>query len=114
MNDIAAQRESLFDDASGLVAIGEIEEAVKLYRKCVELDSQFFEGWHALGMALLRSGNVKEAIGAGMMATTLHPNDLLAWTALSQMYVKNGQIAEAEDAKGKARILSLGGKVVKE
>jgi hypothetical protein len=29
------------------------------------------------------------------------------------MYVRNGQIAEAEDAKGKARILSLGGKVVK-
>lgn len=114
MNDIAAQRDNLFDDASGLVAIGEIEEAVKLYRRCVELDREFFEGWHALGMALLRSDNVKEAIGAGMMATTLRPNDLLAWTALSQMYVKNGQIAEAEDAKGKARILSLGGKVVKE
>ena len=68
----------------------------------------------ALGMALLKTGNTKEAIGAGLMATTLKPNDLLAWTALSQMYVKNGQIAEAEDAKGKARILSLGGKVVKE
>jgi Flp pilus assembly protein TadD len=49
-----------------------------------------------------------------MMATTLRPNNLLAWTALSQIYVKSGQIAEAEDAKGKARILSLGGKVVKE
>ena len=53
-------------------------------------------------------------IGAGLMATTLKPNDLLAWTGLSQMYVKAGQIAEAEDAKGKARILSLGGKVVKD
>jgi hypothetical protein len=30
------------------------------------------------------------------------------------MYVANHQIAEAEDAKGKARILSLGGKVVKD
>ncbi|MGD9745673.1 MAG: hypothetical protein AB7V57_04905, partial [Verrucomicrobiales bacterium] len=57
---------------------------------------------------------LKEAIGAGLMATTLRPNDLLAWTALSQMYVKGGQIAEAEDAKGKARILSLGGRVVRE
>jgi cytochrome c-type biogenesis protein CcmH/NrfG len=47
------------------------------------------------------------------MATTLRPNDLLAWTALSQMYVRNKQIAEAEDAKSNARILSLGGKVVK-
>ena len=54
------------------------------------------------------------AIGAALMATTLKPNDILAWTALSQMYVKNGQIAEAEDAKGRARIFSLDGKVVRD
>ncbi len=113
MSDTSVQRDSIFDDASGLVAIGEIEGAVVLYRRCVALDPQFADGWHALGMSLLKTGNIKEAIGAGMMATTLRPNDLLAWTALSQMYVKNGQIAEAEDAKGKARILSLGGRVVK-
>ena len=107
-------RDALYDDASGHVALGELEEAVSLYRQSVELDPQFFDGWHALGMALMKTGSLKEAIGAGLMATTLRPNDLLAWTALSQMYVKNGQIAEAEDAKGKARILSLGGKVVKE
>lgn len=106
-------RDALYDEASGLVAVGDIEEAVTLYRRCVELDPQFFDGWHALGMALMKSGSIKEAIGAGLMATTLNPNDLLAWTALSQMYVKDGQIAEAEDAKGKARILSLGGKVVR-
>src|SRR3954463_11075834 len=111
--DSAAQRDALFDEASGCVALGELEEAVKLYRQCVALDSQFFDGWHALGMALMKTGHIKESIGAGLMATTLHPNDLLAWTALSQMYVKDGQIAAAEDAKGKARILSLGGKVVK-
>ena len=108
-----SDRDALYDEASGLVAVGELEQAVGLYRRCVEIDPQFFDGWHALGMALMKSGNVKEAIGAGLMATTLDPNDLLAWTALSQMFVKNGQIAEAEDAKGKARILSLGGKVAK-
>ena len=107
----SAQRDALYDEASGLVAIGELEEAVKLYRQTVEIDAGFFDGWHALGMALMKSGSIKEAIGAGLMATTINPNDLLAWTALSQMYVKNGQIAEAEDAKGKARILSLGGRV---
>ena len=94
--------------------MGEIDDAVPLYRRCVELDADFFDGWHALGMTLLKKGEVKEAIGAGLMATTLKPNDLLAWTSLSQMYVSNGQIAEAEDAKGKARILSLGGKVQKD
>ena len=105
--------DDLLDEASGHVALGELEEAVRAYRRCVELDPQCFDAWHALGMSLMKTGQMKEAIGAGLMATTLQPNDLLAWTALSQMYVKNGQIAEAEDAKGKARILSLGGRIVK-
>jgi len=106
--------EALCDEATGDVAVGDLEAAVAKYRQAVAVDPGYFEAWHALGMALMKCDQLKEAIGAGLMATTLRPNDLLAWTALSQMYVKNGQIAEAEDAKGKARILSLGGKVVRE
>lgn len=105
--------DTLFDDANGHLAVGEIEEAIGLYRRCVELDPDFFDGWHALGMALLKSGQVKEAIGCGLKSVTLKPNDLLAWTSLSQMYVRDGNIPEAEAAKGNARILSLGGKVVR-
>lgn len=106
--------ENLFDDANGHLAVGEIEEAIVLYRRCVALDPEFFDGWHALGMALLKSGHVKEAIGCGLQAVTLRPNDLLAWTGLSQMYVRDGNIPEAEAAKGNARILSLGGRVVRD
>ena len=108
-----ADLQELFDDANGHLALGELDEAVILYRRCVELDPEFFDGWHALGMALLKTGKVKEAIGCGLQAVTLKPNDLLAWTSLSQMYVRDGNIPEAEAAKGNARILSLGGKVVK-
>ena len=108
------EAQDLFDDANGCVALGDLDDALPLLRRCVELDPTFFDGWHALGMVLMKVGQIKEAIGAGLMATTLRPNDLLAWTALSQMYVQDKQIAEAEDAKGKARILSLGGKVVKD
>lgn len=108
------ERDTLFDDANGCLALGDLEEAGALYRRCVALDSAFFDGWHALGMCLLKLGEVKEAIGCGLQATTLRPNDLLAWTSLSQMYVRDGQIGEAEFAKGNARILSLGGKVVKD
>ena len=105
--------QDLFDDANGHLAVGEFEEAVALYRRCVAMDAEFFDGWHALGMALLKTGHVKEAIGCGLQSVTLQPNDLLAWTSLSQMYVRDGNIPEAEAAKGNARILSLGGKVVK-
>jgi len=108
------EKQELFDDANGDLAVGDLDAAVEKYRRCVEIDPEFFDGWHALAMALLKSDHVKEAIGAGLQATTLRPNDLLAWTSLSQMYVQDGQIAEAEDAKSNARILSLGGKVAKD
>ena len=104
----------LFDDASGDVAVGDLEAAVEKYRRCVQLDPAFFEGWHALGMALMRVGDLKGALGPALMATDLKPNDLLAWTALSQIYVKLGQIGEAETAKANARVLSLGGRIVKD
>ena len=106
--------QDLFDEANGHLALGELDEAVLLYRRCVELDPAFFDAWHALGMALLKTGNVKEAIGCGLQSVTLKPNDLLAWTSLSQMYVRDGNIPEAEAAKANARILSLGGKVVRD
>lgn len=107
------QRDQLFDDASGDLAVGDIPAAIEKYRACVELDAQFFDGWHALGMALMKGGDLKEAIGAGLMATQLEPNDLLAWTSLSQMYMRDGQIKEAEAAKSNAAVLGLGGKIVK-
>lgn len=107
------QRDDLFDQANGDLAIGELEAAITGYRRCVELDPTFFDGWQALGMVLMKTDQLKEAIGCGLQAVTLEPNDLLAWTALSQMYVANGQIPEAEEAKQNATILGLGGKVLK-
>jgi Flp pilus assembly protein TadD len=104
----------LFDEANGNLAVGDLDAAAALYRQCVAQDPDFFDAWHALGMSLMKLGQIKEAIGCGLQATTLRPNDLLAWTALSQMYVRDGQIAEAEAAKGNARILSLGGKVLRD
>ncbi|MCX6847205.1 MAG: hypothetical protein NTU84_11775 [Verrucomicrobia bacterium] len=75
--------DTLFDEANGHLALGELV------------------------------GELREAIGCGLKAVTLRPNDLLAWTSLSQMYVRDGNIPEAESAKANARILSLGGKVVR-
>ncbi len=111
---MSEELQDLFDEANGDLAVGDLEAAVEKYRRCVELDPAFFDGWHALAMALMKTGKLKEAIGAGLQATTLQPNDLLAWTALSQMYVQDGQIGEAEVAKGNARILSLGGRIVRD
>ena len=101
----------LLDDASGCVAVGDLDDAAALFRKATELAPDCFDAWHGLGMVLMRSGDLKAALGAALMATDLRPNDLLAWTALSQVHVKLGNIADAEAAKANARILSLGGRV---
>lgn len=95
------------------LALGQLDEAEAAYRESVTANPEFFDGWQALAMTLLKLKKVKEAIGAGIQTTLLEPDDLLAWTGLSQMYVQDGQIAEAEAAKANARILSMGGKVSK-
>ncbi len=106
--------EDVFDAASGDIAVGDLEAAIEKYRRCVELDPDFFDGWHALGMALMKSGHLTEAIEAGVRSTQLRPNDQLAWSSLSLFYVRNHQIPEAEAAGVKARILGWGGKIVRE
>src|SRR5438105_4668357 len=65
--------DEIFDDANGDLAIGDLESAVEKYRCCVEIDPEFFDGWHALGMALMKLGRFPEAIEAGKRATELCP-----------------------------------------
>ena len=109
-----ATPDNIFDDASGDVAIGDLESAVEKYRRCVQLDPDFFDGWHALGMALMKLGRFEEAIDAGKRAVELRPNDQIGWTSLSLFYNRAGNIREAEAAGTKAKILSWGGKVAPE
>ncbi len=107
-------RDEIFDDANGDLAIGELESAIEKYRCSVELDPDFFDGWHALGMALMKVGRFTEAVEAGRKATELRPNDQIGWTSLSLFYNRAGDIKEAEAAGAKAKILSWGGKITKE
>jgi tetratricopeptide (TPR) repeat protein len=106
--------EETFEEGHGHLALGELAEAAAAYRRCVELDPAFFDGWHALGMAEMKLGHYPEAIAAGEQAVTLRPNDQLGWSSLSLFYVRADRIKDAEAAGAKARILSWGGKVVKE
>src|ERR1700694_6209424 len=107
-------RDEIFDDASGDLAIGELEKAVEKYRRCIELDPEFFDGWHALGMALMKVGQFPEAIEAGKKATELRPNDQIAWTSLSLFYNRAGSITEAADAGAQAKVLFWGRQRAKE
>ena len=103
--------EQIFDDGTSHLAMGELDEAAACYRRCVDLDPDCYDAWHALGMALMKVGRYPEAIEAGLRSVELRPNEQLGWSSLSLFYVRSGQIAEAEAAGAKARILGWGGKV---
>jgi Flp pilus assembly protein TadD len=109
-----ATPDEIFDDASGDVAVGDLKSAVAKYERCVHLDPNFFDGWQALGMALMKLGRFEEAIEAGKRAVELRPNDQIGWTSLSLFYNRAGNIKEAEAAGTKAKILSWGGKIANE
>lgn len=108
-----SELDDLFDDANGDLALGDLDAAVEKYRRCIELDPGFFDGWHALEMALMKLGLTGEAIEIGKRTVELRPNDQLAWSSLSLCYVRAGMIAEAEAAGTKAKILGWGGKIKK-
>ena len=111
--DVPPEAEELFDDANGDLALGELASAVATYARCTELAPEFFDAWHALGMALMKTGRYPEAIAAGLRTVELRPNDQLAWSSLSLFYVRAGMIPEAEAAGAKAKILGWGGKLKK-
>lgn len=111
MSGAAADPQDGLDQGHAHLAVGELDQAAAAFAAVTAAHPQLAEGWHALAMVQLRLGHTRAAIGSASMATDLEPNELLYWTALSQAFVREGLIAEAEDAKGKARILSLGGKI---
>jgi len=101
----------IFDEATGDLALGDLEAAAEKFRECTRIQPDFFDGWHALGMALMKTGRFPEAIEAGLQSVRLRPDDQLAWSSLSLFYVRNNQIPEAEAAGAKAKIISWGGRI---
>src|SRR5256885_16437206 len=94
-----ASRDEIFDDANGDLATGELESAVEKYRRCVEIDPEFFDGWHALGMTLMKIGRFPEAIEAGKRATEMRPNDQNGWNSLAVFFNRKRNIQETGTAR---------------
>lgn len=103
--------EILKDDGDASLAIGELEEAVRCYQQSVDTNPDYFDGWHALSMALIKIEKYDDAINAAKRATEIEPNNQFGWTSLSLAYVRKDMIAEAEAAGAKAKVISWGGKI---
>jgi len=104
------EAESHLDEGNGCLALGELEEAVEHYQRAVDADVDYFDGWHALAMALMKLKRYDEAETAGKETIRIQPNNQMAYTTMSLIYVRMDRIKDAEDMGSKARIISWGGK----
>jgi tetratricopeptide (TPR) repeat protein len=98
-------KEDLFDAAVDSVADGNLEAAVDLYRRALEIDPAYADGWEGLSMALADLDRFDEAIAAATRVVELSPDEQLAYTNLSRIYQRAGDVPKAEEWAAKGRVL---------
>ena len=98
-------KDDLYDRAVDLVADGNLDEAIAVYKEAIGLDPGFADALHGLAMAYADKGMFEEAIEYGRRLVELTPDDTLAHTSLSMFYQRHGMIPEAEAEGAKARML---------
>jgi Flp pilus assembly protein TadD len=104
--------EELLDQGTAHLAIGDLDEAWKSFKKATELEPDHFDAWHSLGMVCMKLHRYSEAVEATRKACELKPDDQLAHVSYSMALQKNGQIPEAEAEAAKAKVLGWGGKLI--
>ncbi|MEP3479904.1 MAG: tetratricopeptide repeat protein [Fuerstiella sp.] len=95
----------MYDEVLKLKAAGDLEGAVELLKKIIEIDNDNLQATMALGVHLQKLGRLEEAIKYAVRVTEIEPNDPFSFTQLSVIYQRCGKIPEAEDAMAKAHVL---------
>ena len=98
-------KEEYFEQAVNAFGDDKLDEAIEHYRKALEIDPNYQDALHGVGMALFNSGRVDEAITTAKKLIELDKDDVLAHTSLSMFYQSQGRIEEAEKEGNVARIL---------
>lgn len=98
-------KEDLFEQAVNAFGEGQNEEAIRLYKRALEIDPAYPDALHGLGMAQHNAGQLDDAIETAQRLIALDADDILAHTSLSMFYQAKGMIAEAEKEGTQAKIL---------
>src|SRR5215467_977876 len=98
-------KEDFFENAVNAFSEDKLDEAIELYKKALEIDPNYQDALHGLGMALHNRGRIDEAIETAKQLVKIDPDDILAHTSLSMFYQAQGKIEEAEKEGNTARIL---------
>ena len=98
-------KEDYFEQAVNAFGDEKLDEAISQYHKALELDANYQDALHGLGMALFNRGRVDDAIAAAKRLIEIDQDDILAHTSLSMFYQSQGRIEDAEKEGNAARIL---------
>jgi superkiller protein 3 len=98
-------KEDYFEQAVNAFGDDKLDEAIERYHKALEIDPNYQDALHGLGMALHNRGRVDEAIATAKKLIEIDQDDILAHTSLSMFYQSQGRIEEAEKEGNAARIL---------
>ncbi|HMP66885.1 MAG TPA: tetratricopeptide repeat protein [Pyrinomonadaceae bacterium] len=96
IGDEADQAIALFNKGQDHHELGEITKAIELYKKALEIISEFPEAELQLGNAYLSLGKKDEAESAFRRALDLRDDWTLAMSALGALLVANGEYVEAD------------------
>ena len=103
----ASDAKAVYKQGFGHFVKNEVDEAISLYEKALEMDPALAIAWNGLSMALAKRGDLDEAVEAAEKLVALEPDDPLSHTNLSRILMQKGMIPEAEDARAKAMGLQM-------
>ena len=98
-------KEEFFEKAVDAFGEDKLDESIELYRKALEIDPQYQDALHGLGMALFNLGRYDEAVATAKRLIEIDSEDVLAHTSLSMFYQGQGRIEEAEKEGNVAKIM---------
>ena len=98
-------KEDFFEQAVNAFGDGKLEESIDLYRKALEIDANYQDALHGLGMSLLNHGRFDEAAETAKRLIAIDSEDVLAHTSLSMIYHAQGRIEDAEKEGNVAKIM---------
>jgi tetratricopeptide (TPR) repeat protein len=98
-------KEEYFEQAVNAFGDDKLDEAIENYKKALDIDANYQDALHGLGMALFNRGRVDEAIVTAKKLIEIDKDDILAHTSLSMFYQSQGRIEDAEKEGNVARIL---------
>src|SRR5436309_3572082 len=102
---LCMSKEEFFEQAVNAFGDDKLDEAIDNYKKALQIDANYQDALHGLGMALFNSGRVDEAIATAKRLVEIDEDDILAHTSLSKFYQSQNRIEEAEKEGNAARIL---------